>query len=213
MKGSTQSWAAVKRTLERLQQGLSRRTRHYFLLRRAGPTTYRRLEENRYRNLLIVCHGNIYRSAYVAADVRKRLGGRCGIEVKSAGFHPVSGRPCPDRHVRLSAELGIDLRAHRSAIVTQTLVDWADGIVIMDCRNWEHLQALAPEALEKVLWLGVLAGEGSREIEDPYGRDETEMRRILKKLSLSSDRLAQRLGLETTEPGAEPTTGTTQAMP
>ena len=47
-------------------------------------------------------------------------------------------------------------------------------VVIMDRKNWDQVQALAPETEPKVVWIGCALPEGSVEVADPYGRSEPE---------------------------------------
>lgn len=129
--------------------------------------------------LLVLCHGNIYRSPFVEEVIK------CvarDVQVRSAGFFPKSGRKSEEDFIRLASEYGIDLRDHRSQLVDTALVAWADAIVIMDGKNWEMLSSFGKSVLDKTVWLGAFLVDDSIAIPDPYGKDLAEVRWIADKL-------------------------------
>ena len=111
-----------------------------------------RLARGGMRRLLIICYGNIYRSAFVARIPAPRFDQR--LEVRSGGFHKVEGRASPDAHVKMSAEFGVDLTAHRSRRVSTEDVEWADTVVLMDRHNWASLDSLGVDP-GKCVWLAL----------------------------------------------------------
>jgi protein-tyrosine-phosphatase len=138
--------------------------------------------------VLVVCHGNIYRSPLVAVRLRELLPGRV---INSAGFHPKGDRPSPPEHLEMSARLGVDLSQHRSRVVSDEDFAAADLIVLMDRRNWVSLQrANADET--KYVWLGAM-GPNPMEIPDPYGLDAAAAEVIVNRLLLCTEELAKRL--------------------
>jgi protein-tyrosine phosphatase len=139
--------------------------------------------------ILVVCHGNIYRSPLVAARLGELLGP--GRVIVSAGFHPVGDRPSPDAHIDMSRRLGVDLTQHRSRVVADADFAAADLIVLMDQRNWVSLKrAEADES--KFVWLGAM-GPNPMEIPDPYGLDAAAAEAIVMRLLLCTEELAKRL--------------------
>lgn len=144
-----------------------------------------RLRRARVSRILVVCYGNIYRSAFVGALLRSRL--PAAVEVRSAGFHPVSGRPSPQRHVQVSRRYGVSLENHRSVVVTAADAQWADVIVLMDRHNWAALNALGA-ATEKLIWLGGLLS-GPVEILDPYTLDDRQAELIVARLRDATEQL------------------------
>jgi len=151
--------------------------------------TRARLRHEPYRRVLVVCYGNIYRSALVAAYFAQWP--IPGTEVRSAGFHPVGGRPAPPRHVQLSLRHGIDLNAHRSTVLTDELLKWADLIVLMDRHNWHGLVSRGA-AEDRLVWLGALDG-GPVEIPDPYRLDECGVEQVIERLANCTATLADAL--------------------
>jgi protein-tyrosine-phosphatase len=140
-------------------------------------------------SVLIVCHGNIYRSAFVAEFLKQRFGAK--LEILSAGFHPKAGRSSPERHVEMCARWGVDLRQHRSSVVDQAQLQRASLIVLMDRKNWVALQRCGVDS-RRLAWLGAFA-PGDVEVADPYGLDEPEAAKIVERLHACSEALAEEL--------------------
>jgi protein-tyrosine phosphatase len=172
----------------KLWRALRRRIRTLRALRVARRTTLERLGKAPMRRVLVICYGNIYRSPFAAEFLKRHAP---DAEIRSAGFHNKVGRPSPPAHVAAAAERGIDLAGHRSRLVTPSDLDWADTIVLMDRRNFTHLdEACADHG--KLVWLGALT-DGPVEIDDPYGRSESEASRLLDRLERGSAALAARM--------------------
>lgn len=140
------------------------------------------------RRVLFLCHGNVCRSAYAALRLCTTNGVCC--DVRSAGFHPQSGRTTPGEFQRAAKRRGIDLADHRSMCVTLDDLEWADIVVLMDQQNYDLLSELDPRSLGKVVWLGALDGN-KIEIEDPYGETEQRMDDVLERIDACLDRLSQ----------------------
>ena len=87
------------------------------------------------RQLLVVCHGNMCRSPYAAARLAARLP-LDGWHVFSAGTDAVEGGPVTPQTLRVAAEFGVDLSAHRSRPVDLDQVRYSGLILTMS-----HLQA------------------------------------------------------------------------
>jgi protein-tyrosine-phosphatase len=174
----------------RFFKALTVRVRSLVALMLARRQTRARLQRP-IRHLLIVCYGNIYRSAFLGAYLADKAQGR--FEVRSSGFHKKSGRPSPERHVEMSREAGVDLSAHRSQSITVDDVQWADVIVAMDRHNWQALRQLGAPP-EKIVWAGALTS-GSVEINDPYEMDDASARRTIERLVEAGDSLIERLQL------------------
>lgn len=170
-------------------KALSRRLRAYRALMTARRDTWRRLQSGPVRRILVVCYGNIYRSAFVAARLRDSLPG--SVEVRGAGFHQVADRPAPPRHVQMSEKFGVFLAAHRSRTVSEGDVQWADTIILMDRHNWDGLFGLRA-AGQKLVWFGAMT-EGPIEISDPYELDDATAERIVQRMHQSCERFVSTL--------------------
>ena len=130
------------KTLKWLMSGRERRA-----LREAPRQTAATLDGAPIGRLLVLCHGNIFRSPFVSTYLAMLLRERgLDIDIETAGFHPHPGRPSPASYVEQCLALGVDLSEHRSREVNVDMTREADAIVIMDARNWMLLSRLDPGA-------------------------------------------------------------------
>ena len=148
-----------------------------------------RLGDSGIERVLVVCYGNICRSAFVEAYFKRSP--VPGVEVRSVGFHPVAGRTPPVRHIDLSRRHGIDLGSHRSRILSDSDLQWAQLIVLMDRHNWQALVKSGADPT-RLVWLGVLDG-GATEIPDPYPMDGARANAVVARLAACSAILARTL--------------------
>lgn len=87
-------------------------------------------------NILVLCHGNINRSPLCAAVLAN--GSAPHLEVRQAGFvNP--GRRAARKMRDAAGANGYDLDEHRSQVVTDELLLWADRVVYMDGGNRRRL--------------------------------------------------------------------------
>jgi protein-tyrosine phosphatase len=115
-------------------------------------------------SILVVCTGNIARSAMAAEMLRARLDGRApSNEVRSAGFVPWPGPP-PPAVIAAMHELGLDVSAHASQPLRTALVTKADLILGMTREHVWGVLARDPEAdtrtflVEELVRLGTQVG-------------------------------------------------------
>jgi protein-tyrosine-phosphatase len=148
-----------------------------------------RLRDGPIRRVLVVCHGNIYRSAFVGQYLVQHLSPV--VSVRSGGFHPVAGRPAPERHVLYSRRYGVELAEHRSAVIAPPDVEWADTIVLMDSRNWQALMNMGVPS-DRLIWLGVLDGAGV-DIPDPDRLTDDEAVAVVDRLHECARMLTTRI--------------------
>lgn len=104
-------------------------------------------------------------AALLARDYATRRGWE--LETASAGVLGLKDRPADPGAVRAMAEIGLDLREHRSQGVDAELMRWADYVLVMELTHASELRRRFPEAEDKVLMLGNFGGK--LEIADPLG--------------------------------------------
>jgi protein-tyrosine-phosphatase/predicted ATP-grasp superfamily ATP-dependent carboligase len=149
---------------------------------RGGPAT-----------VAMLCRGNICRSPFAAALLRRHLGNRVpDLSVLSAGTLPREGAPSPPAAVAAAGALGIDLAAHRSACLAERDAAEATLAVVFDERNRFDLGARHPALLARTVMLGSFldAKDGPREIADPDGGDEATFARTYARIALAVAALA-----------------------
>lgn len=140
--------------------------------------------------VLVVCYGNIYRSPFVAAWLRKNAG--TALEIRSAGFHEREGRASEPGFIAIAHEFGIDLTEHRSRLIRSEDVLWADLVLIMDGHNYRLMHHHYPQALAKTLWLGAVTAATPVLIEDPYRGSPECQRAVANQLDAACSALLQR---------------------
>jgi protein-tyrosine-phosphatase len=139
--------------------------------------------------VLVLCHGSVNRSPFVAELIRKE---KPNWNVQCAGLKTKPGRPATPK-ARLAAQrIGLDLSCHRSQPVTEGLVDFADIVLYMDGGNAKRLQAYLSDwydgegAQEAWAKCRLLASYGSlRRLRDPnYTSDPVELAKMFKEAEL-----------------------------
>jgi len=129
--------------------------------------------------ILFVCKGNICRSPFAEALVRK-----AGYECSSAGtenYHV--GKKADKIAIEVAKEFGIDLTNH---IVRQAQYDdiaRAECVIVMDIENLNRLHEFSgatPKGLPPINLLGEYLQKGLVNIPDPYKKPMEEYKRSFK---------------------------------
>jgi protein-tyrosine-phosphatase len=138
--------------------------------------------------LIIVCHGNIMRSAFAVAYLRQLAPDRA-VRIVGAGTHASRDRPAQDSALLVAREFGVSLDSHRSVPFETVTIGAGDVIVCMDRANEANVIARYPQHKAWVFLIGdrvsgvMIEDRAERFIVDPYNRgdDATRMafRRIL----------------------------------
>ncbi len=142
------------------------------------------------RRIMVLCSGNICRSAYAGIKLGTTLSGQ--FEVRSGGLSGSSGMRSPDTFAATARRRGIDLTEHRSHAVSDADLDWADLVLIMDERHADALAERRPEVLAKTRWLGGAAAQRGQNptIADPVDFTAVQVETVLDLLDRSTDAVA-----------------------
>lgn len=157
-------------------------------------------------SLLVICNGNIFRSPFAAAALRRSLAPR-GLErvrVDSAGFAG-PGRTTPPDAVAAAARRGIDLSMHSSQLVMADLVRAADLIIVMDAMQRRMICERFGRSPRDVLMLGDFdpLPVATRGIEDPVEQGPEVCARVYARIERCVEEFAQALGsLQRARPAA-----------
>ena len=146
-----------------------RRARHEMIQIRRHPARLERGLESA-RTILVVCHGNIIRSAFAGELLKQRLDG-ASVDVRSAGLAAVAGNPSHPVAVRLAGSRGVDLENHAAFPVDAESVATSDIVFVMDIALLVTMRRRFPEARSKTFLLACLAGGTPLEILDPVDGD------------------------------------------
>ena len=110
--------------------------------------------------LLVVCTANICRSPLVAAVLARPLSEVPELSpVESAGLL-FEGRPADPGTVAAAADLGLDVGAHSSRIISRQLIGPAALILGMERRHVREVAVLEPAAWAKTFTLKELVRRG-----------------------------------------------------
>jgi protein-tyrosine-phosphatase len=121
--------------------------------------------------ILLVCTANMCRSPMAEGLLRRKLereGLAHEFRVASAGVWTLDGRPATESAVMVMAELGVDIRAHRSRLLTEEIMEEAALVLTMTHSHAEAIRAEFPQHRRRVMLLSELVGFGY-DIEDPVG--------------------------------------------
>ncbi len=140
--------------------------------------------------LLFVCKGNICRSPF-AAHYAKTLCPQT-LQVRSCGYFPVKGRKSPEDAQQTARDFGIDLRDHRSTILSEALLREADLIFVFDEENRNTLAIRFPFCKSKLYFLGALFPQKGIIIQDPYNQGPATFTLIYKSIALALETLFQK---------------------
>lgn len=119
-----------------------------------------------FRNILIVCVGNICRSP-MAEAILKYDAEQAGLplSISSAGIGALQGRPA-DQHVQaILQDKNIDCSSHRAKQLTREMLTAADLVLVMENEHRKEIERFFPSACGKV---HLLAKWQNVEIPDPY---------------------------------------------
>lgn len=118
-------------------------------------------------SILVVCYGNICRSPYLEAVLRRELP---EVGVTSAGFAG-PGRPVPPHALKLATMRGLDLSSHRSRPIGRANVATTDLIIVMDAEQARHIARGYRISPSRIVVAGDLdpGASSTRAIRDPWG--------------------------------------------
>ena len=161
------------------------------------------------RSLLFVCMGNICRSplSWAYAQKRARASGWNELDIQSRGTHAVKGRGNEGAQSDLRAQAiaraaGLELKAHRTQMVSQEDFLKFDLILAHDDRNLADLRAICPPPLHnKIKLLLEFAADGAPAdnlpddwaVPDPYMGDHEDFIRAWQLIKLGVDGMFKKL--------------------
>jgi predicted ATP-grasp superfamily ATP-dependent carboligase/protein-tyrosine-phosphatase len=142
--------------------------------------------------VLVLCKGNICRSPFAAGYLMARSkSGRGLLEIMSAGLDTTAGKPAYPLAITTSVKHGVDLRHHRTTVLSKELVDKADIILAMELVHNTMLFRQFPEARKKTFLLGHFAPDPLTDIRDPYGGSSEEFEECYALIVKACDGLLQ----------------------
>lgn len=137
------------------------------------PSSRRDLERRARRawseagSVAFVCLGNVCRSPFAERLALQQLSGE--RRVTSAGYYPEPGRRCPHDAIAVARGHGVDLRSHRSRVLSGDTLERADAVFVFDEQNERTIVTEHPWAAKRIHFLGALSDGGPLKIGDPFG--------------------------------------------
>ncbi|MDU4249212.1 low molecular weight protein-tyrosine-phosphatase [Pseudomonas sp.] len=120
-----------------------------------------------FKNVLVICAGNICRSPTGEHLLRRNLAGS-GIRVSSAGLTAMVGHPFERNALEMLQRHGQQPHVHTARQLTPQLLQASDLVLVMEQRQLQDVIRLSPVSRGKTFLLGKWQNE--REIPDPYRR-------------------------------------------
>jgi len=187
----------VKKTIPRkLKLGLKQTLRSLF-----ESTRYwfirDKVSRKKFCHIVFVCQGNVCRSAFAEYYLRSHLSGN-SVKVESCGLDVYHAGPSPAMAMKVSGDLGVDLRTHLSKSYTACDFNNADLIVPMEYPQYFQLIKLYPEFKNKIHLLHDFLPWPERlscNIYDPYGLGEAAFRQCFEDIRKALERLASHKSL------------------
>ncbi|MBD9677065.1 low molecular weight phosphotyrosine protein phosphatase [Pseudomonas sp. PDM18] len=120
-----------------------------------------------FKNVLVICAGNICRSPTGEHLLQQHLAGT-GIRVSSAGLTAVVGHPFERNALETLQRHGQQPHEHQARQLTPQILQASDLVLVMERRHLQDVIRLSPVSRGKTFLLGKWQSE--REIPDPYKR-------------------------------------------
>lgn len=136
------------------------------------------------KSILFICHGNVCRSPYAEAVLsRPGLLRLRNTSVASAGFIGPD-RSSPDAALAVAGRRGVDMREHRSQLMSTELLARPALLVVMDARQRRAVSGMAGRPASEILILGDLdpLGADRRGIKDPWGKPEAVFEEVYERV-------------------------------
>ena len=166
------------------------------------------------RSALFLCHGNICRSPF-AAERAAQLVERAGMRVRcaSAGIAANQAKQCPSEARAAAAVFGLNLDDHVPALLTPSMMDEFDLVVVMEAGQMQLLQERFADARPRIVLLPLVDGADRHgyaryNIADPFGQPRAAFDECYRRIDRSLQSLVHLLTTDRSHPTPAAPAGT-----
>ena len=142
-----------------------------------------------FHNILLVCFGNICRSATAERILQQKLP---LLHIESAGIDAVVGHGIEKNSASILDSNGYSSTGHKAKKLNSVLVNESDLILVMEKSHRESIIKLYPQACGKVFLLGKWCED--LEILDPYQKSMEVFYRTYEKIEKNCVQWALKIG-------------------
>ena len=139
--------------------------------------------------VLLVCTGNIIRSACAKAYLQKHYHDQCpDWEIDSAGTHALDKQSIDPNVGAILKEQGIDASDHQSKPVSTELIQASNIIIVMEAIHYQLIKQNYPISCGKLFMF-----DESKEILDPIGQPQANYRDVVYQIQQGTRQWAGKL--------------------
>ncbi len=182
---------------QRTMQGLDRRLKKVLYSSKAFKKVHAKKLRSFHKisSVAFVCKGNICRSPFAEIYAKKSLKERGqGPKIESYGYLPKYNRSCRNDAVEAGNKFGVDLRLHRSKVVSKEALSKFDIIIVFDVIGYIEICSRFPNLKDNIFFLGVASRKPKIEfVEDPYGGDVERFTKTYKSIALLFDMFFEKI--------------------
>lgn len=138
-----------------------------------------------FKNILLVCIGNICRSPTAEYLFKHKLANKPGLTIHSAGLGALVDKPIDETAGRILLEHAIDASEHRARQLRSSMLMEADLILAMEAEHLKGISEIAPQVSGKAFLLGKWSQ--NEKVPDPYRKSREAFDHVYKQIDKFTD--------------------------
>ncbi len=140
-------------------------------------------------NVLLVCTANLCRSPMAEIHLKHLTVDLNRINVRSAGTCAMPIKDIYEESKKILKESNLNAE-HTSRLLTRSLIEWADLILVMENMHKKYITFLSPENKNKIAFFGNFkSNKKEHTIADPAGKDLEACRKTFELIKEANKRL------------------------